>query len=94
MLFLESILAQETIQKLGWALLHFAWQAAAVALLLAIVLRILRKSTANLRYIIACLALGLIVLLPAVTMQLVPVATPHSVVNIKPVSVPPVSPWD
>jgi type II secretory pathway component GspD/PulD (secretin)/beta-lactamase regulating signal transducer with metallopeptidase domain len=94
MLFLENILAQETIQKLGWALLHFAWQAAAVALLLAIVLRILRKSTANLRYIIACLALGLIVLLPAVTMQLVPVATPHSAVNIEPVPAPVVLPTE
>ena len=91
MLFLENILTQETIQKLGWTLLHFAWQAAAVALLLAIMLRVLRKSTANLRYIIACLALGLVVLLPIVTMPLVPVAMPYSATNIEPVRPLPVS---
>ncbi len=58
MLILENILSQEIVQKLGWTLLHFIWQAAVVALLLAILLRVLRKSTANLRYILACLSLG------------------------------------
>ena len=71
---LESILSQEIIQRLGWTLLHLVWQAAAIALLLAILLSALRKASANLRYTIACLALGLIVLLPAVTMQLVGVS--------------------
>ena len=65
---LESILSQEIIQRLGWTLLHFVWQAATTALLLAILLSALRKASANLRYTISCLALGLIVLLPAVTM--------------------------
>ncbi|MHC4558377.1 MAG: M56 family metallopeptidase [Planctomycetota bacterium] len=84
MITLENILSQEIVQKLGWVLLHFVWQAAAVALLLAILLRILRKSTANLRYIISCLALGLIVLLPIVTMQVVPASIPQSTVNVEP----------
>jgi len=81
---LENILSQEIVQKLGWTLLHFVWQAAAVALLLGILLAVLRKSSANLRYIIACAALGLIVLLPIVTMQLVPVSTPQPIANIEP----------
>jgi beta-lactamase regulating signal transducer with metallopeptidase domain/type II secretory pathway component GspD/PulD (secretin) len=80
---LENILSQEIIQKLGWTLLHFVWQAAAVALLLTILLVLLRKSTANLRYIVACAALGLIVLLPIVTMQLVPVSTPQPTAGIE-----------
>jgi len=77
MIVLENILSQEIIQKLGWTLLHFIWQAAVVALLLAILLRVLRKSTANLRYIIASLALALIVLLPVITIKLVPVSVPQ-----------------
>jgi len=40
---LENLLSPEIVQKLGWTLLHFVWQAAVVALLLAILLRVLRK---------------------------------------------------
>jgi len=76
MLILQDILSQEIVQRLGWTLLHFIWQAAAVALILTILLRVLRKSTANLRYIIACLALALVVLLPVITIKLVPVSQP------------------
>ena len=81
---LENILSQEIVQKLGWTLLHFVWQAAAVALLVAILLALLRKFTANLRYIVACAALGLTVLLPVATMQMVPISTPQPMVNIEP----------
>ena len=88
MIILEDILSQEIIQKLGWTLLHFIWQAAVLALLLAILLKVLRKSTANLRYIFACLALALIVLLPVITIQLVPVSVPHSTTHIEPAPVP------
>jgi beta-lactamase regulating signal transducer with metallopeptidase domain len=78
---LKNILSQEIIQNLGWTLVHFVWQAAAIALLLAIVLRLLHKSSANLRYIIACMALALIVLMPIVTIRMVDV----SVETIEPV---------
>ncbi|MCP4261002.1 MAG: M48 family metalloprotease [Planctomycetes bacterium] len=87
MIILEDILSQEIIQRLGWTLLHFIWQAAAVALILAILVRLLRKSTANLRYIIACFALALIVLLPVITIQLVPVSTPSPAIHIAPAPV-------
>jgi type II secretory pathway component GspD/PulD (secretin)/beta-lactamase regulating signal transducer with metallopeptidase domain len=93
MIALENILSQEIIQKLGWTLLHFIWQAAVLAIFLAILLRILRKSTANLRYIIASLTLALIVLLPAITIQLVPVSairsTAFQAVNTGRMPVPP-----
>ena len=89
---LENILSQEIVQKLGWTLLHFVWQAAAVALLLGILLALLRKSSANMRYIVACAALGLIVLLPMVTMQLVPVSTPEPPAGIEPAPAPVIVP--
>ena len=89
---LENILSQEIVQKLGWTLLHFVWQAAAVALLLAILLALLRKAAANVRYIVACAALGLIVLLPIVTIQLVPVSTPQPIAGIEPTPAPVILP--
>ena len=33
---LENLLSPEIVQKLGWTLLHFVWQAAEVAILLAV----------------------------------------------------------
>jgi len=78
MIVLENILSQEIVQRLGWTLLHFIWQAVVVSVLLAILLRALCKSSANLRYIISCLALVLIILLPAITIKLIPVSVPQS----------------
>jgi len=81
---LQNILSQEIVQKLGWTLLHFVWQAAAVALLLGILLAILRKFSANVRYIIACVAMGLIVLLPIITIQMIHVSTQQLTVENEP----------
>jgi len=84
MFTIEKILSQEIVQKLGWSLIHFIWQAIAVAVLAAILLRILRRFSANLRYAIACLALGLMVLMPVCTMKYVHVlkSAPTSVETI------------
>ncbi len=32
---LETLLSQQMVERLGWTLIHFVWQAATVALLLA-----------------------------------------------------------
>ena len=50
---------------LGWALLHFLWQGALVALGVALLLRVLRRSEP--RYLVACGALALCLLLPVAT---------------------------
>lgn len=81
---LENILSQGLVQRLGWTLVHFVWQAGMVALLLAILLKLLRKSSANLRYIVACLALVIVVLLPAITMNLIPVTMSYSATEFEP----------
>jgi beta-lactamase regulating signal transducer with metallopeptidase domain len=81
---LENILSQEIVQQLGWTLLHFVWQATAVALVLAILLAGLRKAAPSVRYNIACAALALMVLLPVLTMPLVPVSPPQPMANIEP----------
>ena len=68
---MDTIFSQPFVEKLGWTLLHFVWQGAAVALLLALLLRILRGSTANLRYIISCAALALMILAPVATILMI-----------------------
>jgi beta-lactamase regulating signal transducer with metallopeptidase domain/LysM repeat protein len=78
---LKNILSQEVVHKLGWTLLHSLWQGGVVVLLLVILLRALRKSSANLQYVVACLGLVIIVLLPVVTFYIVPAPAP----DIKPV---------
>lgn len=70
MLLLENLLTPGTIERLGWMLVHILWQATAVAILLALFLRLLRNGSADVRYGIACAALALIVALPIITMQL------------------------
>jgi TonB family protein len=55
------------IYALGWTLLHFCWQGAAVALMLGCVLGLLGGRSSQARYGAACLALALMVVLPAAT---------------------------
>ncbi len=68
---MDTIFSQTFVENLGWPLLHFIWQGAALALLLALLLRILRGSTANLRYIISCAALALMILAPIATILMI-----------------------
>ncbi len=48
----------------GWALLHFLWQGALIALVAGLLLRISRQAKPQIRYAIACIALMLCFLLP------------------------------
>jgi len=51
----------------GWTLVHFVWQGTLVGLLAAVVLRVLRGSAATVRYATACVALGAMLVAPAIT---------------------------
>lgn len=83
---LENLLAPQVTERIGWTLVHFVWQAAAVALLLAVVLRLLRKRSASARYIVSCLALGLIVAMPIVTIPYIEVEGPIAEVGPAPLA--------
>jgi beta-lactamase regulating signal transducer with metallopeptidase domain len=48
--FINLIISQELVYALGWAVVHSLWQAAAVALLLAVVMLALRRQAAKVRY--------------------------------------------
>lgn len=66
-----NILSQEIVQRIGWALIHFIWQGILVTFLLAIVLRLMRKSSASLRYIISLSALMIMIAMPVITFELI-----------------------
>lgn len=64
---IEMLLAQPIFQSVGWALVHFIWQGAFVAALLAATRTLIATSSANARYVAACSALLLMLILPVVT---------------------------
>jgi uncharacterized protein (TIGR03435 family) len=51
----------------GWTLVHFVWQGTVIALATAGVLRLLRGSRPQLRYVVACLALSMMLAAPVAT---------------------------
>lgn len=67
MRYLNALVAHPVLQLLGWTLLHFVWQGALVALAYAGISLSLRRSTANLRYLVACACLLLMLALPFLT---------------------------
>jgi uncharacterized protein (TIGR03435 family) len=82
-----------TMDRLGWSLLHFLWQGTFIVALYAVARRALRFSTPNARYLLACAALAAMALAPIVTWTMlqpaaaVPVATGHAAVHPSAVSV-------
>src|SRR5712671_1457466 len=52
---------------LGWALVHFLWQGAALATLLGVALAVIRPAAARTRYTIAIVTLGAMLVIPVAT---------------------------
>jgi len=86
----EEVLSQPIVQRLGWTLVHFVWQGTAVAVLFAIVTSVLRRRTANSRYVAACAALLLMLISPLVTMRVIHVPSSSTVI-VEPAPVAPPS---
>lgn len=73
---IEMLLAQPVFQAVGWALVHFVWQGALVAILFASLRVVLRRSTADVRYALACASLLLMLVLPVATILLLDPPSP------------------
>jgi len=67
---LETLLDTPIFQALGWALVHFIWQGAIVAILYAGLAALLRRRAANVRYSAACAAMVLMLAFPIATIFL------------------------
>src|SRR5688572_8111119 len=64
---IETLIDTPLVEAIGWALLHFVWQGALVGAVTALTLRLLRRSPADVRYVIAAVSLSLMATLPIVT---------------------------
>lgn len=68
-MMLQTTLTQPIVQALGWALIHFIWQGALVALLIASALFLMRNFSAQARYVAATLGLLVMFAAPIVTIS-------------------------
>ncbi len=76
---LKEILSAPQAGQLGLTLMHFVWQGALAAALLAIALRLLRRKSASLRHLAATVSLLILSVAPVVTllsMEAAPERTP------------------
>ncbi len=69
---IEAFLGRPEVERLGWVLLHFVWQGAIAAGLLAAAVFLMRRASANARYLTACAALAAMAVCLPVTWLLVP----------------------
>ncbi|HEX5474588.1 MAG TPA: M56 family metallopeptidase [Vicinamibacterales bacterium] len=64
---IEPLFRHPLAQAVAWALLHFVWQGALVALLTAAALAALRRGAADIRYVVATIGLAVMLTVPIVT---------------------------
>ena len=67
---MNALFEHPLVVRLGWTLLHFLWQGAAVAVVLAVLLQLARTAKPAIRYALACSALFAMALCPLVTFSL------------------------
>lgn len=58
------------VERLGWTLVHFVWEGALVALLLAMAMWLAKRDSARTRYTAACFAMAVLAAAPALTFWL------------------------
>ncbi len=65
---MQVLSSQPWVEHLGWTLVHFIWQGSLIAVLYAAARGgVMRRSTANARYLLACAALTAMMAAPVVT---------------------------
>ena len=67
MIAIDEMLQQPFGQAIGWALLQFVWQGTLIAMLTAAPLAALRRSGADVRYVVSTIALAVMLTTPVVT---------------------------
>lgn len=69
MTWLRELLNQSQVVLLAWTLVHFLWQGALLAVLLAIVLKAMKQCSSQARYVAACVAMVALLLCPILTLE-------------------------
>ncbi len=80
-----EMLDQPWAQRIGYALLHFIWQGTVIAALLWLTLRLLRRRSAQARYLVACAALLSLLAAPVATVILVGPPQPSAEARVTPI---------
>jgi hypothetical protein len=62
-----NLLTASWAQRLGWVLIHFLWEGTIIALVLAVLLRLLTKASSQTRYALAGMALLICAIAPPIT---------------------------
>jgi TRAP-type C4-dicarboxylate transport system substrate-binding protein/beta-lactamase regulating signal transducer with metallopeptidase domain len=73
---LADVIRLPMIETLGWTLLHFVWQGALIALILAALLWLLKNHRSSLRYGLSCASLALMLVCPIITYMVLETRTP------------------
>ena len=63
---LDALARTPLAQAIGWALLQFVWQGALIGVLTALTLAALRRSAADVRYVVSAIALTLMITTPVI----------------------------
>src|SRR5580700_1614822 len=64
---IQMLSSQPWVERLGWTLVHFLWQGLLIAALYAAARRSMARTGPNLRYLLACAALAVMMAAPLVT---------------------------
>ena len=64
---IEALIQQPAAQAIAWALLQFVWQGSLIGLLAWTALAALRRSDADVRYVVAAIGLALMLTMPVVS---------------------------
>ena len=68
--WLQTLLGSPLVERFGWVLVHSLWQIALIAALFALAMRLMRRRSANARYVVGCAAMVLMVVWPTATAAL------------------------
>ena len=68
----DRLCSEAIVERLGWVLVHSMWQFAAVAIMAAVIAKILRRSSATARYGVLVIAMAMTVVAPCVTWIFIP----------------------
>lgn len=69
---MNSSFIDSGVFMVGWSLLHLLWQGILIAAVLCILLSLMRRHSANARYVVSCVALALLCLLACVNPLWIP----------------------
>lgn len=64
---LSNLLQEKLLHAIGWTLIHSVWQGVVIALALGLILLLLQKQSAKIRYLLSVFSLGLILIVSVTT---------------------------